>query len=511
MPLLRKGVLLPVEGADFSQPSTFINDRSGFPTNMMYYRNELRKRPGKTLYESAALLSQIMGLGMLELTSLKYLMRASKTTLQNYNTATSAWDTINATAFTGGDEDFFHFANVTESQFITFTNWVDKIRKWTGSGNNSSLGGNPPFAKFLTYVTPYLLLAYTNDGATIESWKVQWCDTGTPEVWTGGNSGSSLLSRDSSPIQNIMKLNEFAAVYKKESLWLGRTVDTSDIFIFDCIKTGVGLSASRSLVDVEGYHYFQGYNDFYRWNGLREEPIGGPVRDYVFSRLDRNKIQRCHAIHVKDLWEVWFFIVVSGQAWPTEVWKYNYRTGFWYFDTCNNVTCAAPWNKVSTQSWDDDTPGSWDGALDTWDAADTTQNWEDTVFGDSSGHTSLLDRNTTNDLGVAVSSFFESKDFTADSMEFYKRWLQLDVWARGSVGAKLYVDYSTDFGSVWTNIPCSSSAAYITLTETTQLFRVYFDVIAEHIRFRFRNAESGEMFYLQSFYPYYLGHAEARA
>src|SRR4030042_911835 len=116
MPLLRKGVLLPVEGADFSQPSTFINDRSGFPTNMMYYRNELRKRPGKTLYESAALLSQIMGLGMLELTSLKYLMRASTTTLQNYNTATSAWETINATAFTGGEEEFFPFANFTESQ-----------------------------------------------------------------------------------------------------------------------------------------------------------------------------------------------------------------------------------------------------------------------------------------------------------------------------------------------------------------------------------------------------------
>ena len=511
MPLLRKGILIPVKGVDWSQPATFIDDRAGFPQNMRFLKNEICKRPGKTLYEDAAIAGgQIMGFGVLELSTLKYLLRVSKTTLQKYNTSTLVWDTISATAFSGGDEDFFSFANVAESKFLVLTNGVDKIRKWTGSGNNTALGGNPPLAKYCTYLSPYLLLAYLTEGGSIYPWKVAWCDTDAPETWAGGNAGSALISNEPSAIQNIMKLNEYVALYKEESLWLGRKVETSDIFIFDCMKTGVGLGSPRALVDFEGQHAFMGVNDFYVWNGIREESIGGPIRDQVFSTIDRGKIKRCFAIHIKNLWEVWFFVITSGQTCPTTVWKYNYRTGFWYYDTCSNLTAAIVWKKIATESWDDDV-GTWDAAVDTWDDGTSIIDWEESVFGNSSGNAMRLDYSTPNDLGIAVSAMFETKDYTADSLEFLKRWLQLDVWARGSVGAKLYVDYSTDYGDNWTNIPYNSSQAYITLSATTELFRMYFDVLGDHIRFRFRNAESGEFFYLRNFYPYYLGSAEVKA
>ena len=36
----------------------------------------------------------------------------------------------------------------------------------------------------------------------------------------------------------------------------------------------------------------------------------------------------------------------------------------------------------------------------------------------------------------------------------------------------------------------------------------YFDTWAEHVRFRMRNAESNETFYLRQFYPYYLNREE---
>lgn len=503
MPLLRKGILIPCEGVDFSAPAMFINDRAGFPQNMRFFRNEIRKRPGKTLLGGVASDStQIMGFGKLELsTGSKFLVRASKAALEKYNTSTLVWDSIASTAFTGGDEDFFSFATVTEDDILIITNGFDKPRKWVGSGNNAVLGGSPPYAKYCTYLSPYVLLAWLTEAGDYKPWKVAWCDTNAPETWSGGNSGSALLSAEPSPIQNIIKLNEFVAAYKKESLYLGRKVETSDVFIFDTVKTGIGLASPRAVAEAEGQHFFMGANDFYVWNGIREQSIGRALRDEVFSRIDRNKINRCFAVHVQELTEIWFFVVISGNSWPTEIWKYNYRNGFWYYDTCSSLTSAIKWEAVTTETWDDDS-GAWDAAGDVWDSGLSVAKWEDIVFGDSGGYSYSLDYTTTNDNSVAVSAHFISKDFTGDQLEFMKRWLKLDLWGKGP--GKLYIDYSTDEGSNWINIPYSSSQAYIDLGGTIIKYEMYFDIVAEKIRFRFRNAESDETFYLRNFYPYYL-------
>ncbi len=503
MPLLRKGVLIPSEGVDYSKPALFIPERGGFPQNMRFYREAMRKRPGKAfLGGQISDASHITGYGKLELSSgSKHLVRTSKTAFERFNTSTLAWDSISNTPFTGGDEDFFSMVNVTEDDLLIVTNYVDAIRKWPGSGNNAALGGSPPRAKYGCYLSPYILLAYINQGGVVSPWKIQWNDTNAPETWSGGNSGSALVSDEPSPIQNIGKLNEFVAVYKKESLALGRKVDTSDIFLFPTIRTGIGLAAPRAFADAEGQHYFMGANDFYVWNGARVESIGSAVRDEVFSQIDRQKINRCFAIHIQELNEVWFFIVVAGGTWPTQVWKYNYRRGFWYVDTCDLLTAAIKWERINSQSWDDDS-GTWDEAQDVWDAGTSIANWEDIVFGSSTGYSLNLDYTTTDDNGSAVSAQFVSKDYTGDLLEFNKRWLQLDVWAKGP--GKLYIDYSIDEGDNWVNIPYTSSQAYIQLTSVYTKTEMYFDKLAEKIRFRFRNAESDETFYLRNFYPYYL-------
>lgn len=508
MPLLKKGVLIPVKGIDFSQPSTFIDDRAGFPTNMRYFQSTMRKRPGKTVMGAVVSDStQIMGFGVLEMASgTKHLIRVSKAKLERYNTATSTWVSIASTDFTGGNDDFFSFATVTESNFIAFTNGYDSIRKWTGSGNNSVLGGSPGKAKYLTYCSPYLLAAHTDDGITVKPWEVKWSDTDAPEVWSGGNSGSALLSRDSSPIQNIMKLNEFVAAYKKQSLWMGRPSD-SEIFIFEPVKTGIGLAAPRALAEANGQHYFMGFNDFYVRNEVREESIGKEVREEVFSRINSEKLSRCFALHVQGLNEIWFFVVITGYDWPTEVWKYNYRTGFWYMDTCDQLTSAISWERVESKSWDD-MSGSWDSQQLKWDDNTSTISGEEVVFGLSTGYTQILDYSTTNDNGVAVSAFFTTKDFTGEVLERHKRWLEVKVDAKG-VG-KLYVDYSINEGNTWVNIPHTSSVVYADLTGDYGWYSFYFDVVSDKIRLRFRNAVSGETFYIRNLYPYYLVREELR-
>jgi len=509
MPLLRKGIPLPAKGVNFAIPSTFVGDDFGFPSNMSYSRGELRKRYGKTTQgQTVEDATPIMGFGKLELPgNLKSLVRASHARLQQLNTSSGNWDNIAATLFTGGNTEFFDFATATEDLFLLITNGVDKIRQWTGTGNASVLGGNPPLAKTLMYLSPYLLIANLTDGGTAYPWKIQWPDINTGQAtWSGGNSGSALLADEPSAIQVIRKLNEFAAVYKKESVITGRKVDPPDVFRFETIQTGLGCAAPKSVVDVEGVHLFMGFNDFYQNTGARVESIGAAVRDEVFSVVDPDKFDRCFAVHVQALQEVWFFVCQIGSTWPEHVWKYKYKLGFWYQDTCAPMSAAGRWERTSTIQWNDATQ-TWDQAQGAWDASSTVDAWEDIMFGRSSGACARLAASTTNDQGVAVSGAYVTKDFTADELERQERWLQFDVWAYGP--GKLYVDYSTDYGSTWTNIPFTSTQAWADTTSLVAKYEWYFDVWASQVRFRLRNAESGETFVLNSMVPYYLPRDEA--
>lgn len=503
MPLLKKGILLPVKGVDYSLPSVFVEDRVSFASNMRYQKGLLRKRPGKTVVGGQTPnQDQIMGYGVLETSSeSKYLLRASKRVIQNLNTATNVWSTISIITFNSSDTNFMFFANVAESNIIISTNYIDAIYQWNGSGNQTILGGSPPKAKYCAYLSPYLLLGYTDDGSSVEPWRVAWSDTGDPETWSGGNSGEALITDEPSPIQNIAKLNEFVAVYKKNSLALGRKVDPPTVFSFETIKSGIGLAAPRAFADTGGEHFFMSANDFHMWNGIRIEDIGAPVREEVFSKISRANIDQCFAVHVQEQYEVWFFIVVSGGTYPTEVWRYNYKLGWWYQDTCSSLTSAVKWESVSVLDWNS-ASGTWNQQQIAWDDATISSSWEQIMLGTSTGYSQYVDYTTTDDNGTAVSSYVISKTFIADTLEERERWLQLDVWAKGP--GDLYVDYSTDFGSTWTTIPYDSSTDYVTLDETMTLYNFFLDVWASQISFRFRNANSMETFYLQAFYPYYL-------
>jgi len=504
----RKPVLMPIEGMDFSKPAKYIGEVDGFPKNLRIYRNELRKREGTSKYGSVAVAgAPIMGLGVLELPSgTKYLLRCSTLNIEYYDIGTSAWVDINVAPFAGTSSDFFSFANMPEQGYIAFTNGVDLPRKWTGSGNNSVLL-NAPKCKYLCWVQPYLLAAHTT-GAGGYPFEIKWCDTDAPTNWTTGNSGSQMLSDDPSPIKNVIKMNEYAAIYKRDSLWLGRKVSVSDVWQFDCVFSGDGLFASRTVADVNGIHYFMGKSDFYRWNGSQKEPIGEKVRDDVFRRVSRISAEQCHALHVAELSEVWWYIITAGNSYPTEIWKYNYRKGFWYYDTCNNITASTRWYRVDSETWNDES-GTWDEAMDVWDEGAAVADYEEIITGRSDGHTLRMNYNSVNDDDVAVAAEFVSKDFTLDADEFYKRWLQLDVEMKG-IG-NVYAYYSIDEGNAWVNIPYNSTTAYVTLSEAYTKYEFYCDVVSEKIRFKFTCDGSSHLFYMRGFRPYYRAREEVRA
>lgn len=509
MPFLRKPDLLPIKGTDFSIPSTYLPEGNNFPQNLQYFRGELIKRPGRSVLGSISIgAKKILHLAVFELTTGSVrLIRHTKTNVMQYNSGTGAWDDITGiNDLLGADTDFFSSAVITESDLYVFVNnKVDNVKKYSDGGAIQNLGGSPPKASCIEYLTPYVLLGDLIESGNPFPFKIRWCDTGQPEVWTGGASGSQLLSDEPSGIRAIKKLRNYAMVYKEKSVYRGAKVSTSSVFDFQPFSFGKGLYSPRALADNGLMHFYMGLNDFHSNDGIRINDIGKPIREYLFNRLNRAVSSTCHAVHMETYKEIWFYVTIVGMDYPTEVWKYNYEMEFWYFDTVLNCITTALYKQTGFISWDQDTPGTWDQAVGTWDDQQGVTDSPLPVFGHDTGFVNRLDIGTFNDLNLAVDSRVDTKDYCGldqNGLERDSRWMQLDVWAKGS-SLKLY--YSTDYGSNWTFV--SENTLDPNKVEKSTF---WFDFIAPHVRFRLQQDGLGKNLVLRGLQPYLLDAGEIK-
>lgn len=504
MPFLKQAELQPVKGMNFAVPSTYLPEGYHFPQNFQYSKGELIKRPGKSALGGVSLgANQVLHLGIFEQSSgTVKLVRHTKKNVEVYNTSSGAWDDYTGNDLTGSATDFFDSTVVTEYDMYVFTNGiVDVIRKMLDSTNSAALGGSPPKAACLEYMTPYLLLGNVEISGSRYPYEVAWCDTGEPEIWTGGNSGGDLLSDEPSGIRRIKKLKNYAMVYKEKSVYRGYQVGPPDIFDFSCLALGKGIYAPRAIADDGNFHYYMGLQDFYRNDAVRSDPFGGPVREYIFNRINRASNTACHALHVEQYKEIWFFINTTGFSIANEVWKYNYELDFWYFDTVKNALCSTMYKQTAFSSWNQ-TPKTWNEQAGNWDKQSGVTDAPLPVMGFDTGFVGRMDANIYDDFGVAVDTHLDTKDYsgiTTKGLERDTRFLQVDIWARGNT-ASLY--YSTDYGTTWVFVGENELGTRIEKTT------FWFDVICKHIRFRIEQKGLSKNLILRSLQSYYVDNGE---
>src|SRR3990167_219247 len=501
--LLRSPDLTIEKGIDFSIPSVYLGQGKNFPQNFQLYRGEMQKREGRSVLGGIMLGGQkVLHLGVLELTGgTQRLIRHSKQNVERWNAGAEAWEDITGLGgdLTGTELDFTQSTVVTESDLYLFTQRKDAIKKYGDSGQIADLGGSPPKAKTIEYLSPYVMIGNVLSGATELPQKVQWCDTGAPEVWSGGNSGSALLSDEPSFIKRIKKLYDYAFIYKEKSVYRGRQVGGSSIFDFGGpFYEGKGIAAARAIAGNGSSDFYMGLFDFHENNAVRINDIGAPVREFIFNRLNRARIETCFSIHVELYKEVWFYITTVGADWPNEVWKYNYERGFWYFDTVKNCLTAANYKQTVSLTWNT-YKKKWSEAVGTWNTVGGLSDALFQVFGYEDGFVDRVDPSVSNDRGVSVSAKIETKDYTGllhRGIEEDSRFQQFDVWASGR--GKLKLSYSLDYGSSWIYVGEND------LPTTTEKITFWFDVIAKHIKFRLQVDGLNDTASIRSFTPYFL-------
>lgn len=491
--LNKQGSLIPIQGLDSSQPGEFINERNS-PNlqNIRVDRSVIRKREGTTV-QGAALGEFVMRGVQFTRQGVNYNVRIGPTKIQYYTAG--AWTNIAGSALSATTSDPVDIATplLTGQKILTITNYINNIRKWTGSGNTADLGGSPPKCKYMCAYKDYLVLGYINDG-NVRASRVQWPDTASPETWTGGNSGAKDLNDDDEEITAVALYGEYVAVHKKTCIYLGYLVDTSSIFKFDRKSTGSGAIAHTSIQSLPtGEQIYLATDGIRLFNGTSSRLIESPVTDELRQGINYAYTERTWSLIVPEFNEVWIGVAIGSQTTPDTVYKYNYITGSCHKDYRPNTMSAWNFDNVASLTWDEITT-SWDSSGLRWDDNSLGTDVPVPMFGGSDQYTTYKDPTVSNDNTVAINASWESKDFESAIKGQICRWQLMEMWAKGNT---VDVDYSIDAGANWINIVTQTLDSDYPSDDLPDI--LYFDVWSSKIRFRFRNTEPGQTFYLKQF------------
>lgn len=496
----RISIPLPTGGLVVDKPAEYIDSHSiSNCQNIEINRKLVRKRQGGTAL-GVSMGERILGMAELESGLDTFFVRVGPTKAQVINKTSLAWTDIDNTALASSEEDqvYFAFPLISADRIMVYTNGVDAIRKYTGSGNDADLGGSPPLCKYLIDFKGYLVLANVTDGDNFFT-RVQWSDTGDPETWTGGNTGSVNLLEDSLEITGLSRFGDFLAVHKESAIYLGQLVNSDEIFRFTRKETGAGAIANGSIQNLpDGTQIFLARDGLRLFNGVSSSLIPSEIIDELRDSVNPQWVKRATSVLVKDLDEYWVGIPIGSQEEPETVYKYNYRTGQVYKDVRTGLMSLALYKKVSQDTWDDD-PESWDSDTTRWDNVTELALHRQVVLGDEDGD-ALLRSSSASDDDAAIDAIWDTKDFNITDIDEDRdvgnmiRWKGLDVWAKGDA---ITAYYSTDSGSTWVLIgSLDLDSDYPGDDDANQL---YFDVLSSKIRFRFRNNTAGESWTLKQY------------
>lgn len=503
MSKVKAGVPLPISGLDVGKPTEFIDPRSSPDCqNIEMSRFVLNKRMGKSVL-GLTLGERIQRYAQLQIGSDFLAVRFGLTKTQYLDQLTQVWTEIGFQALTGTPADLFDFCFplIGGDKHLVYTNGVDDIRKWSGTGDDEVLGGTPPLAKFMTSYNDYVLLAYTIEGGDSKYLRVRWCDTANPENWTvgaGSNAGFRDLNEDEQDLTGIAVWGDYVTAHKDGSIFVGYLVSTSQVFRFDRKSTGVGTVAHATIFSLPtGEQIFLARDGFHLFNGITAPLIESQVMDELRESLNPEFSYKSVGLVVRERDEYWCAVPIGDQTEPITVYKYNYKTGQCYRDLHEGLTTFGNYERVQKMTWDEKT-SPWQADTTRWNDVIYLANNPTILYGDTAG---LSTRRVPiySDNGVAIEAYWNSKDYTSkevgdEEMGRLMRWNSIQIWAKGST---LTVDYSINQGSSWVEIGTFAlTGAY--QQDDAPLYG-YFDVVSSMIRFRFRNDNDNETFTLKKF------------
>lgn len=358
--------------------------------------------------------------------------------------------------------------------------------------DDSSLFGDLQYAKQLIWYADHFMIGDFGDDGTRYRNSVAWGDKNELGIRSGGaDNGLKPISDAKGHLLRFIRLGAYLAIYFSESIVICNPVPTDEIYLFDTRVRGVGLLASRAIVDIGGVHIFIGSDlNFYSYDGgLEPVPIGDLVTGELARILNPNALDGIVSQHLPRKHIARFYLPVSDDTSAKAILDYNYRDRT--FSGIGQVAHGITASGFGIQSLSYRCNSDLFSGVTCQDLADKSCNdfsskagFSIPTLGDSGGEIFELSEVCLTDDGTDISAeLWTPARGMGDPHSGFGRAAEIRVESRGS---PFYLDYSIDEADRWKNLPGTYGGFTIFTFETIPV-----DIVGRSLILRYRYPSSG--------------------
>lgn len=182
---------------------------------------------------------------------------------------------------------------------------------------------------------------------------VRWSDTESAVNWTPSatNTAGGFRLSNGSKIVTGLRTRQEVLIWTDSAIYSMQYIGAPYIFNLNLVSGYTNISGPKAKIVVNDVVYWMGRDQFYIYNG-RVSPMPCPVRDYIFSRLNTNQIEKVYAASNIAYNEVlWLYPSTNSDENDSYV-VYNYVENVWYFGS------------IARTAWLDKTFGQYPTATD---------------------------------------------------------------------------------------------------------------------------------------------------
>lgn len=227
------------------------------------------------------------------------------TTTALYESAVSSWTnrTRAAGAYSAAADIRWRFAQYGDITLATQKG--DKIQQISSAAAFEDITAAPK-AAVVEVVDDFVAAFNTSDAGFGDSPDRWWiCAQGNYADWTPAqatNCYSGRLTSTPGDLRAGRRLGSKLVAYKESAMYLGQFAGPPIGWQWEEVSNFSGAQSQEVVVPIVtksggAAHIFMGKSDFYYYDGSRPLPIGNPLKDWFFGRLNKSFAYRSVALH----------------------------------------------------------------------------------------------------------------------------------------------------------------------------------------------------------------------
>ncbi|MDR3564422.1 MAG: hypothetical protein P4N41_13770 [Negativicutes bacterium] len=449
-----------------------------------------------------------------------YLLFITTTKIYNYNvTDNTAVDITGGTLSGVVDQPVF---TENAQNYFVFTNGVDPVKYWTGTGNIADLPGladcvpwndgtpvTSVVAKCLLYFDQFLILGGTTENSVAYPQRLRWSAVGDITKWKNTNQATQDLQAGWADmtdgvdwIQALATIGNYIVAYKERSVQVVTYVGGDEIFDKWPAIEGTGLLAPKALMDLGDEHIFVGPDNIYSFDTREVKIAGDDIAKQFINNLDPARTSLTTCFYHEETPEGGFSFVSTSSPndMPDKAIVYEPDIKAWSWRDLP-MLCFGYYNLVDNPVWDTQEQ-QWGDSDFEWNASANLANAPINLCSDAQGYIYKFYGNSCD--GEDLSCFIQTKLFDFGDPVLMKRLTRMQLMlSHEEPNYKLSVYVGVSNGMVDSPTDLTWYGPYYMGLDNPSPPWIDFDITARYAMFKFGTLHKDESWRLTGYIVYY--------